>query len=68
MGLCSGLGGEPQFADTGLAKNQDGMPFAGFGHPCDVPAQHSEFKLAVDQRFLWVLASRPGPFAVAIIP
>ncbi len=67
-GLCSCLGGEPRFADTGLAETQDGVPFAGPGHPGDVRAQHIEFTLTVNQRFLRALAAVPGPLAAAIIP
>jgi len=44
------------------------MSVAGFGYPGDVLAKHIKLKLAVNQRFLRVLASRPGPFAAAIIP
>ena len=67
-GLRCCLGGEPRFADAGLAKNQDGMPFAGFGYPGDVLAKHIKLKLAVNQRFLRALAACPRPFAAAIIP
>ena len=67
-GLCCCLGGEPRFADTGFAENQDGMPFAGFGYPGDVLAKHIKLKLAVNQRFLRALAACPRPFAAAIIP
>jgi len=67
-GLCSCLSGQPRFANTGLAKNQDGMPVAGFGYPGDVLAEHIKLKLAVNQRFLRALAACPRPFAAAIIP
>ena len=58
-GLCCCLGGEPRFADAGLAENQDGMPLAGFGYPGDVLAQQVKLKLPVDQRFLRALAACP---------
>ncbi len=67
-GLCCCLGGEPRFADAGLAENQDGMPCAGFGYPGDVLAQQIEFELPVDQRFLRALAACFGGFAAVIIP
>jgi hypothetical protein len=65
--LCGCLGGEPRFAHAGLAKDQDGMPFAGFGYPGDVLAQHIKLKPTVNQRFLRALAPCLGPFATAII-
>ena len=60
------LGGEPRFADAGLAENQDGMPLAGFGYPGDVLAKQVKLKLPVDQRFLWALAPC-GRIAAVII-
>ncbi len=66
LGTC--LGGEPRFANAGLAKNQDGMPFAGFGYPGDVLAKHIKLKPAVNQRFLRALAACLAPYAAAIIP
>jgi hypothetical protein len=58
-GLCCCLDSEPRFADTGLAENQYGMPFAGFGYPGDVLAKQIKLELPVDQRFLRALAACP---------
>jgi hypothetical protein len=67
-GLRCRLHGEPRFADTGLAQNQDGMPLAGTGHPGDVLAQQIKLKLPVDQRFLRAAAACFGRFAAVTIP
>jgi hypothetical protein len=66
-GLRSRLDGEPRFADTGLAQDQDGMPVAGFDYPGDVLAQQIKLKLPVDQWFVRVAACF-GRSTAVIIP
>ena len=61
-GLRGRLDGEPRFADTGFAQDQDGMPVAGFDYPGDVLAQQIKLKLPVDQWFVRALAARFGRF------
>ena len=62
------LDGEPRFANTGLAQDQDGMSCAGIGYPGDVLAQQIKLKTPVNQWFLLVLAARLGPSSAVIIP
>src|SRR5690242_11383237 len=67
-GLCGCLDGEPRFADTGPAQDQDSMPGAGIDYPGDVLAQQIKLKLPVNQWFPGALAVRPRCFAVVIVP
>ena len=67
-GLRSCLDGEPRFADTRLAQDQDGMPGAGIDYPGDVLAQQIKLELPVNQWFPGALAARPRCFAVVIVP